>query len=278
MSKTKLLSSILLVLAVMVAQVGIVAAAPQTQDGTTTTITGTITNIETQTDENGETIVLVTVEGEAGTQTVSLSAQEAADNHLYDLATGELLAQKDDSVELVVDPNDVVTDEEPVAPDVHPISMLLAKFFFGGENDLGLTYEMASLIDSFHNGDYQLGESETLDQVFGFGVIAQALWMSKSFSDDGTANADLAGLILQAKKSGDYSQLSQYFEDGTVPSNWGQLKKALRDNKEKHNLGVIISGHADETSQDTVTPQDHGKNKDNGKGKGKDKQKNKNHP
>lgn len=282
MFNTKLLASILLILAVMFVQVGNVAAAPQTQDGTTTTINGTIQEITTELDANGETVVVVKVLDDQGTmQTVTLSAQEAADNKLFDLTTGELLAKAEDSVELVVDPTDVVTDEEPVAPDVHPISMLLAKFFFGGEDDLGLTYEMASLIDSFHNGDYQLGENETLDQVFGFGVIAQALWMSRN--SEGNADIELAGDILQAKQDKNYDaffeahpEYADQFGDNT-PGNWGQFKKVLREKKQ--NLGVIVSGQEENGTQDPTLQQDtkdHGnKDKNKDKGKGKDHKKGK---
>ena len=249
MFNSKLLASILLVLAVMFAQVGNVAAAPQTQDGTTTTITGTIQDITTELDANGETVVVVKLlDDQDTTQIVTLSAQEAADNNLFDLTTGELLAQKDDSVELVVDPNDVVAEEEPTEPDVHPISALLASFFFDSDP------EMASLIDSFHTGDNDAG------QVFGFGVIAQALWMSKTLNY-GTADAELAGLILEAKKSGNYEEFSQYFDEGTVvPTNWGQFKKLLHEKKQ--NLGVIVSGQEDNGTQDPALQQD---NKDHGK-------------
>ena len=59
MFKTKYLASILLVLAVLFAQVGNVVAAPQIQD--TTPITGTIQSITTETDSNGVTTVLVTL-------------------------------------------------------------------------------------------------------------------------------------------------------------------------------------------------------------------------
>jgi len=154
---------------------------------------------------------------------------------------------------VTIDSSQVIPDEEPAPAPVHLISQLLADFFFNGDT------QMAGVIDSFHTGD------NDANQVFGFGVIAQALWMSKSFTDDGTADADLVGLILQAKSSGDYSQLSQYFDEGTDITNWGQLQKALRDNKEKHNLGVIISGHGDDSSQNT----EHGKNNNHGKGKDK---------
>ena len=265
MFNTKLLASILLVLAVIFAQVGNAAAAPQTQEGTTTTISGTITKIEIQTDENGDTIVAVTLEGY---QPISLSAQEAADNDLFDLATQELLVQEGDPVELVVDPNDVIPDEEPTEPDVHLISELLANFFFDGDS------EMASLIDSFHTGDNEA------EQVFGFGVIAQALWMSQSFTEDGTADATLAEQILAAKKSGEYDNITlsdgTVFEwpDGNVPANWGQFKKGLRENKEKHNLGVIVSGQADDGTEDALNAQGHG----NGKNKKDKKDKNPHRP
>ncbi|HLO30350.1 MAG TPA: hypothetical protein VK249_14495 [Anaerolineales bacterium] len=269
MLNTKLLASIVLVITVMFAQVGNVAAAPQTQDGTTT-ISGNITNIEVQTDANGETIVVVTVEGY---QPITLTAQEAADNNLYDLNTQQLLAQPGDAVEgLVVDTTAVVPAEPP---QVHPISWLLADFFSNG--DPAVANQLAIAIDGFHNGDFQVGESESDTQVFGFGVIAQALWMSSNLGG-GTANTDLAGEILIAKKTGDYSQIQ--LPDGftwpndTAPTNWGQFKKALKalnTENDKQNLGVIVSGHGNSDSQDPLAQQDqeHGKGKVKHKGNGK---------
>ena len=268
MLNKKLLASILLITAVMFAQVGNVAAAPQTQDGTTT-LTGTIDEITTELDENGETVVIVKLTDEEGaTQIVTLSAQEAADNGLFDLTTEELLAEAGDSVELVVDPTDVVPDEEPTQEeDVHPIAWILAEFF---------DIEDAGVVDGYH------------DDGFGFGVIAQALWMSRNITatEDEEGNASLAGDILQAKQDKDFQTFfeehEEYFVDleGDVPTNWGQFKKVFRE--KKNNLGVIVSGQEaqEETSetlnQDTVTEQDHGNNKDKGNnGKGKDKQKKK---
>ena len=64
MSSTKLLASILLVLTVLLTQVGVVAAAPQTQD--TTPVTGTIQSITTETDANRVTTVLVTLMDDQG--------------------------------------------------------------------------------------------------------------------------------------------------------------------------------------------------------------------
>ena len=246
MFKTKLLASILLAIAVLFAQVGLVAAAPTAQD--TTPITGTIQSITTETDANGVTTVLVTLLDDQGaTQTVRLSVDtaDALDLVTLDLVTNEPLVNESQVGQPVeIDPTTVIPDETPEEP-IHPIAALLAAFF--GEE--------ASVVNDFH------------EDGFGFGVIAQALWMSKNINDD----ASLAGDILQAKKDGDYSA---FFPEGTenVPTNWGQFKKAVSE--KKNNLGVIVSGHAN--PDDTTNPaaqKEHGNSKD--KGNGKDKNKNK---
>jgi len=261
MSSTKLLASILLVLAVLFAQVGNVAAAPQAQEATP--ITGTVQSITTETDANGDTTVLVTLLLEdQTTQTVRISLVYAVELGLIDETTQQPVPLENVPDGMTIDPNQVIPDEAPTEESVHPIAWLLGEFFFNGDP------EMASLIDSFHNGD------NDAEQVFGFGVIAQALWMSRNLTEDGTADADLAGLILQAKQTGDYSEF--VLEDGSTPSNWGQFKKALLD--KKNNLGVIVSGQADpDQSTDPLLTQQHGNGRDKeNKGKGKDK--NKNHP
>jgi hypothetical protein len=109
-----------------------------------------------------------------------------------------------------------------------------------------------------------------------------------SRDSEGNADVELAGDILQAKQDKNYEaffeahpEYADQFGDN-MPSNWGQFKKVLREKKQ--NLGVIISGHANNEQEDSLNTQDNGKNKDNGnnkdngKGKGKDKQKNPNHP
>jgi hypothetical protein len=260
MLNTKLLASILLVFAVMFAQVGNVAAAPQTQD----TTYPQITEIETETDENGTTTVLVTQLLEDQTsETVRISFEYALELGLIDSTTQEPVLPENVPSDTTIDPGkviEVVPEEELVAPDVHPISMLLAKFFFGSEEDLALTYEMASLIDSYHNGDNDAG-------VFGFGVIAQALWISKNVSEDGTVDADLAGDILLVKREKSYddffTQHPEYLDgyDGPAPTNWGQFKKLLTE--KKNNLGVIVSGQEDPASStDELNQQNRGNGKD----------------
>jgi hypothetical protein len=75
-----------------------------------------------------------------------------------------------------------------------------------------------------------------------------------------------AGLILEAKTTGDYSAF--VLPDGSTPTNWGQFKKAALG-KDKKNLGIIVSGHAepgDDTT--TITSDQHGNGKDKNKNKG----------
>ena len=245
MFKTKLLASILLASAVLFAQVGLAAAAPTAQD--TTLITGTIQNITTETDANEITTVLVTVLDDLGTtQIVRLSVDTASALGLVSLdpVTSEPVVNETQIGQPVqIDPVTIIPDETSEEP-AHPIAVLLAAFF--GED--------ASVVNDYHQDG------------FGFGVIAQAMWMSKNLNEDAT----LTGLILDAKKSGDYSEF--ILPDGSTPTNWGQFKKAVSE--KKNNLGVIVSGSAE--PDDSVNPsaqQEHqnGKNKDKGKNKNKNR-------
>ena len=260
MSSTKLLASALLVVAVLFAQVGVVAAAPQTQD--TTPVTGTIQSITTETDANGVTTVLVSLTDDQGaTQTVRLSVDAAVALGLVTLdeTTQEPVVDENQVGQTVeIDPTTVIPDEEPAQESFHPIAWLLGEFF--GEDP--------AVVEGYH------------EDGFGFGVIAQSLWMSQNVGGD----ASLTGQILEAKQSGDYSNIllsdgtPLTLPDGTVPTNWGQFKKALLD--KKNNLGVIVSGQADQdnSTDPLLTQQQHGKDKDNKENKGKGKDKNKNHP
>jgi hypothetical protein len=201
--------------------------------------------------------VLVTVLDAAGeTQTVRLSLETAMVLGLVTLdpLTQEAVVDESQIGQTVeIDPATVIPEEEPVEEDVHPIAWLLAEFF--GEDP--------SVVEGYH------------EDGFGFGVIAQALWMSETIGGDASA----AGLILQAKETGDFSAFT--LEDGTIPSNWGQFKKAVLG-KEKKNLGVIVSGHAEEDSLEGSTPQGqgngHGKDKEKNKEKGRGRDNNRNRP
>lgn len=260
MSRTKFVSSILLAMAVLFAQVGIVAAAPPTQETTPPTITG----ITTETDENGVTTVLVTLQTEGQPdQTVRISLDYAIELGLIDPTTQEPVLLENVPPDTTIDPAQVieVVPEEP-AEDVHPIATILANFF--GED--------ASVVNEYH-----------LDG-FGFGVIAQAMWMSRNLTgtEDAVGDASLAGDILEAKRNKDFETFfAEHEEFGDVlgdemPTNWGQFKKLLKEKKQ--NLGVIVSGQADESTEDPALQQNSGQqNQDHGNNKDKGKDKNKKH-
>jgi hypothetical protein len=131
------------------------------------------------------------------------------------------------------------SDTVPPEEDFHPIAEILGDFF-----DVD-----PSIVEGYH------------EDGFGFGVIAQAMWMSQSVTESG--DASMTGCILDAKRNGTYGECFD-FGDEPVPTNWGQFKKALKENKDKHNLGVIVSGHADDD--------------ENGQGKGKEKKPKKDKP
>ena len=243
MFNTKLLVSIMLASAVLFAQFGLAAAAPATQDSTLIIVT--IQSITTETDTNGVTTVLVTLlDGLGATQTVRLSADTATSLGLVTLdpVTSEPIVNETQIGQPVqIDLVTVIPDETPEEP-AHPIAMLLAAFF--GED--------ASVVNDYHQDG------------FGFGVIAQAMWISKNLNED----PSLTGLILDAKESGDYSEF--ILPDGSTPTNWGQFKKAVLE--KKNNLGVIVSGNAE--PDDSVNPfaqQGHQNSKDKGKDKNKNK-------
>jgi len=106
------------------------------------------------------------------------------------------------------------------------------------------------------------------------------MWMSQQLNGD----PSLAGDILEAKETGDYSEF--VLPDGSTPANWGQFKKAVLE--KKNNLGVVVSGQADPLTEDGQETQlqngngqgngqgngngnGQGNNKNKDKGKGKDK-------
>ena len=250
MIKMKQMAGILLVLAVLLSQVGNVAAAPQMQE--TTPITGTVQSITTETDDAGLTTVLVTLlDDQEELQTVRLSLETAVILGLVTLdpTTREPIVDETQVGQtLEIDPATVLPEEEE---SVHPIAAILASFF--GQD--------ASVVNAYH------------EEGFGFGVIAQAMWIAEGLNGDVTT----AGLILDAKKSGDYSAF--ILPDGSTPTNWGQFKNAALG-KQKKNLGIIVSGQAEDgLTDEQLTPQNNGRGNGNengnGNGNGKDKKKNK---
>lgn len=252
----KITLSIILAISLLAVTAGTVFA----QDTTTTPTTGTVQFIVPETDATtAETTVLVSYMDDMGvTYTVRLSLDTATNLGLVttDATTG-ITTANDAAVgtTVTIDPATVITDAA-TEEDLHPVGSALSDFF---SELLGVDYDT---IMTNH------------DEGTGFGVIAQALWMTNSLEGD----TSTFQAILDAKKSGDYSAIT--LADGSTPTNWGQFRKAVTDDKEKakQNLGSIRSGHAENglTSNDQTLDGDDGNEKaagrDNGKGK-KDKDK-----
>lgn len=232
---------------------------------TTPTFAGTIQSIALETDPNtGVTTVLVTLVDDLGeVKTVRISLEKAVElNLVVPDPTIVTYVVVDAAVGTTVsfEPTDVleeITEVEPEDGSRHPVAAALADFF---SSLLGVDYET---VMTYH-GDGT-----------GFGVIAQALWMTKSLEGDTV----MFQAILNAKKSGDYSAI--VLPDGSSPSNWGQFRQAVLKDKEeaKNNLGSIKSGHADdgtapdpdsESNRPEKGNKDKGKEKNKDKGKGKD--------
>ena len=195
--------------------------ASETVTVTPAPVTGTIQNIEIKTDGTTTTVV-VTILGKDGiTYTVTYSLDEAISMGLVVMngTTPEVVTAKI-GTEITFTPTPTPSPTPTVAPN--PVEALIAAFF-------GL---QPSVVEGFHTGGS------------GYGVIAQACWMSFQLKGD----ASECEAILAAKQSGNYSGLG--LPEGVTVSNWGQFKKLVQ--QKGQNLGSIVSGHA--ASIFTATP------------------------
>jgi hypothetical protein len=251
----KLITSMFLVLTLLTMTAGVVFAQG------TTPITGTVQTVATEVNTaTGETIVIVTLLDEiAGTTQeikITLDAAETLGLVMTDPLTGVVTPTTDAVGKIVeIDPITVILEEN--TDEVrHPVGSALSDFFSGV---LGADYET---IMAYH------------DEGIGFGVIAQALWLSNSV--DGSTTTIEA--LLDAKQSGDFSAIT--LADGSTPSNWGAVVKSL---KKGENLGSVMSTTTqtvtDGVSPETTTmaptnPQDNTK-KGNGNENSTDKKNNK---
>jgi hypothetical protein len=222
----KLFTSMFIVLALLAMTAGTAFA----QDATP--ITGTVQNVVIETDATtGESIVVITMLDETtGTsQTVKVSLEAAVTLGLVstDPTTGESIVTENAVGQTVeIDPTTVIL-EENTEENQHPVGFELSNFF---GDLLGVDYET---IMTYH------------DEGIGFGVIAQALWLSKNL-DGGT---DTFESLLEAKQSGDYSAIT--LPDGTTPDNWGDV---VRSRKKGENLGSIMSHKAKGEVEPTEVP------------------------
>jgi hypothetical protein len=238
----RILVAILLVLSLLVLQFGSVFAAPTAQGSL---ITGTVQNVKVETDSTtGVTTVVVTILDSTGAlQTLRISVETAVSLGLVtiDSITGLPIVNPGSiGSQITIDPTTILTDT--ITVQQHPVGSALAEFF--GEL-VGVDYET---IMEYH------------EEGVGFGVIAQALWMTKKLEGDSTVFA----AIVDAKKSGDYSSIT--LSDGTTPKNWGQFRKALLSGDKLANLGAIMSGRAGTDTQSNVHGQGHGRGHGRGRG------------
>lgn len=238
MRNIKFLISLSLVIAVLVAQVSAVFAAPAAIGGTVQSVT-----LETNTN-TAVTTVLLTVVANGESQTVRITLESAITLGIVILGgdgnpvINELILGQP----VEIDPTMVITDEQMKQ---HPVGNALATFF-SDINDLD--YE--TIMAAHENG-------------MGFGVIAQALWLTRKL--DGAA--DLFVAIIDAKRTKDFSAF--VLEDGTVPQNWGQFKRVIMDGK-KGKPGIAMANRGNNGSGNNGNGKDKDKDEkqNNGRGNG----------
>lgn len=250
MSKTRFILTLFIGIALLAAQAGPALAAPARQEGS---IVGTVTGATCETDEAGMTTFILTVQAVDGTsQTVRISQETAVTLGIIapDTACSEEALAGAVGLEVSIDPALVIPNEEEEQGMQHPVAYVLSLFF-----------------EDFTDYDTIMSAHE---DGTGFGVIAYALWMTTQM--EGDSAVFLA--ILEAKETGDYSAFT--LEDGSVPQNWGQFKKALKE--KKANLGAVMSNRDgdDVESNGNGNGQDKDKSNNGNKNKDKDKDKNKN--
>ena len=251
MNKMNFFVSLLLAISLLLIQVGRVFAAPALQADTP--VGGTVQSITLETDPTTGviTVIMTLMDENQLSQSARVSLESAitlglvaldgdGNAMINELALGQPLE---------VDPAFLIPDVEE---EQHPVGNALATFF---SDIAGLDYEA---IMTAH------------DEGMGFGVIAQALWLTTKLE----GNAEIFQSILLAKQTGDYSAFTV---DGTTPSNWGQLKKAILNTDKKNGVGAVMS-----TPRNNENGNGNDKNKDNnrnengnGKGNNGDKDKNK---
>jgi len=247
MPRLKILATVMVAIVIMAAQVGTVSAARAWQEPAS--ISGTVQSITLETNSSTGifTVQVVLVDTNKVTQTVRVSLEAAIEIGLVTL-NGDgspVINEQALGQSIEIEPAAVIPEEEAVQ---HPVGSALAIFF---SDILGIDYE--TIMTSHEDG-------------FGFGVIAQALWLTEKLDGD----SDVFAAILEAKKTGDYSVF--ILPDGTTPKNWGQLRKAILSS-EKDNLGIVMSEKHENNGQGNDNANENGNNNGNGNGNGNEKPK-----
>jgi len=237
MTKTRVLLGIILTIIISMAQVGTAFAAPVSQAATP--ISGAVQSITLESDPTTGvvTVIVDVMTSDQVSQKVRLSQETATSLGLIilDGDGSPVINEAALGKTIEIDPTTVIPEQEK---QQHPVGNALATFF----SDIqGLNYD--TIMAAHENG-------------VGFGVIAQALWLTSELGEDAQFFQDL----LYAKEHNDYRAFRDFIEDGTTPMNWGQLRKALLDKK---NLGDVMSNHENHGNQGTGNNSDKNKDKNN---------------
>jgi hypothetical protein len=249
-SKLKFFIGLSLAISILMIQTGGVFAAPALQP--IPTITGAIQSITLETySATGSTVVIVTVTDSNDVfQTARIDEKAAKDLGLVMFDSDGKLSINNSALGQLIEikPEMVLTDQE----NRHPVGNALATFF---SNIQGLDYDTIMLAHS---------------DGIGFGVIAQALWLTAKL--EGSAEDFQA--LLRAKETGDYTEFS--LDDGSTPKNWAELRKSLFEGKKVKNPGSVISDQENgnvnnpEPNQDQENKKEKNKDKEKEKGQNKD--------
>lgn len=236
MKKTKYMFVLFIAIAVLTTQVGSVLAAPAFQD---VVIDGTVTALECVT-EDGATILVTFDDADGVSQTVEVDLETAKTLGLVTIGEGDVPDCSEEAFQAILD---ALSEDKPQ----HPVGAALSIFF----KDVS---DYDTIMGAHEDGA-------------GFGVIAQALWLTMKLEGDSDTFLD----ILLAKETKDFSA---FFEEGaTAPTNWGQFKKEILNGDKKSNLGAVMS---DKDKDEDKTNNGKGQDKEktnNGKGHDKDKNK-----
>lgn len=240
MKRVKFLVSLILVIAVLVGQVSAVFAA-------TDPITGTVQSITLETNVNtAVTTVRITLLDNGASQKVRVNIDSAIALGLVILGgDGNPVINEAILGQQLEVKSSTVISEEPLHQ--HPVGHALATFF---SDIIDLNYETIMTVH---------------DEGIGFGVIAQALWLTKKLGGD----AVLFKLIIYAKKNNDFSAFA-LGEGGAIPRNWGQFKKAVMEGK-KDKPGIVM---AIKDNNENNNASVNGSNNGNGNGREKDRENN----
>jgi len=214
MKNHKILIRLSLAIMVLMAQVGVVFAAPANQ---VPRLTGTLQSITLETDMTTTvTTVRITILDESNSsQILRLDVKTA-------LALGLITADENGTsainpmalgLPVQIDPQTVISNDDS---NRHPVGDALATFFTG-------IADYQTIMDEHEKG-------------FGFGIIAQALWFTQKLNGD----SETFQAILWAKGSGDFSEFI-LTADGSSPKDWNQLRSAILNVNKSGNQIVLIS-------------------------------------